>query len=302
MRKRLLRALLLTAAALLFTRTVPAARAASVRSFPETAFVYPVYSVRTEVNGVRHQLQGACTDGRYIWGGWNNRRIITRLDITTMELQTREFTEEEWVCGHINDMAYNPNTNLLYVVGYDPNDFSTRGNIVMFDPITLEYRGMIRLRHDGEMIPINSMVYDRRNDRYIVSLAGKAGKDNVILDADFRYVGPLTLERAETLTLQGFDTDGEYLYRSVWDKNSGNFITVYDMDGRFLAQIDTGVSGKAMELEDIMYDWNGAWYLNCSHCDGTGGSFFYTQLVPNEDPSLWEYILGRIAAPVSDLL
>ena len=172
----------------------------------------------------------------------------------------------------------------------------------MFDPITLEYRGMIRLRHDGEMIPINSMVYDRRNDRYIVSLAGKAGKDNVILDADFRYVGPLTLERAETLTLQGFDTDGEYLYRSVWDKNSGNFITVYDMDGRFLAQIDTGVSGKAMELEDIMYDWNGAWYLNCSHCDGTGGSFFYTQLVPNEDPSLWENILGRIAAPVSDLL
>ena len=167
MRKRLLRALLLTAAALLFTRTVPAARAASVRSFPETAFVYPVYSVRTEVNGVRHQLQGACTDGRYIWGGWNNRRIITRLDITTMELQTREFTEEEWVCGHINDMAYNPNTNLLYVVGYDPNDFSTRGNIVMFDPITLEYRGMIRLRHDGEMIPINSMVYDRRNDRYM---------------------------------------------------------------------------------------------------------------------------------------
>ena len=302
MRKRLLRALLLTAAVLLFTRAVPAARAASVRSYPETAFVYPVYSVRTEVNGVRHQMQGACTDGRYIWGGWNNRRIITRLDITTMELQTREFTEEEWVCGHINDMAYNPNTNLLYVVGYDTNDFSTRGNIAMFDPITLEYRGMIRLRHDGEMIPINALTYDRINDRYIVSRPGEAGNNYVFLDADFRYVGELLLERDEVFTIQGIETDGKYLYRSLWDRNSSNYITVYDMGGRFLAQIDTGVSGKDMELEDIMYDWNGTWLLNYAFRDGTGGSFFYTQLVPDEDPSLWENILGRIAAPVSGLL
>ena len=302
MRKRFLRALIFPVLFLLLTCAVPTVRAASARSFPETAFVYPIYSVRTEVNGVRHQIQGACTDGRYIWGGWNKRRIITRLDITTGELQTREFTEEEWVCGHINDMTYNPNTNLLYVVSYDPDDFSTRGNIVMLDPITLEYRGVIRLRHDEEMIPINSLTYDRLHDRYIVSLTGDAGKNYVLLDSDFRYVGALVLEREEVFTLQGIETDGKYLYRSLWGKNSSNYITVYDMDGRFLAQIDIGISGSDMELEDIMYDWNGAWYLNCAHRDGTGGSFFYTQLVPDEDHSLWENILGRIAAPISDVL
>ena len=289
-------------AACLVLSAGPSARGADDVWFPEKAFVYKVYSVDTGGIGGHHQMQGACTDGRYIWGGWNNRRIITRLDTTTWELQTREFTEEEWVCGHINDMAYNPKTNKLYVVGYDPDDYSTRGNIAIFDPITLEYRGMIRLRHNGEMIPINSIVYDRLGDRYIVSLAGKQGKDNVILDSDFHYVGKLTLERAETLTLQGFDTDGTFLYRSVYDTSEGNFITVYDMDGRFLAQIDTGVSGKKMELEDIMYDWNGAWYLNYSHRNGTGGSFYYTQLVPGEDHSLLENILGRITAPVSGIL
>lgn len=301
MRKRILTVWI--AACLIFLAGAgPAARAADGPQFPEKAFSYKIFSVGNDADGVRHQLQGACTDGRYIWGGWSNRRIITRLDTATWELQTRQFTEEEWVCGHINDMAYNPRTNKLYVVGYDENDSSTRGNIAMFDPITLEYRGMIRLKHDGEMIPINSMVYDRLRDRYIVSLAGKKGKDNVILDSDFRYVAPLTMERAETLTLQGFDTDGTYLYRSVWDKNGSNYITVYDMDGTFLAQIDVGVSGKTMELEDIMYDWNGAWYLNFSHRDGSGGSFYYTQLIPEEDHSLLENILGRIAAPVSGIL
>ena len=276
-----------------------AVRAEDNGGFPAKAFVCKLYSVSTAVNGVRHQMQGACTDGRYIWGGWNNRRIITRLDTTTWELQTREFSEEEWVCGHINDMAYNPNTNRVYIVGYDPNDYSTRGNIAVFDPITLEFETMIRLQYkNGDMIPINTMVYDRSRDQYIVSLAGKAGKDNVILDGHFNYVGTLTLERAETLTLQGFDTDGVYLYRTIWDSGKGNFITVYDMDGRFLGQIDTGVSDKSMELEDIMYDWNGAWYLNFSHRNGTGGSFYYAQLIPDEDPSILENILGRIARPI----
>ena len=275
------------------------ARADDGSPFPEKAYTLLMYSVRTPVNGVKHQMQGACTDGRYIWAGWNNRRTITRLDTTTWEMQTREFSPEDWVCGHINDMAYNPNTNIVYVVGYDPDDYSTRGNIAMFDPITLEYKGMIHLSHKGEMIPINSMVYDRLGDRYIVSLAGRSGQDNVILDSNFKYVGPLTLERAETITLQGFDTDGVYLYRSIWSKNASSYITVYDMSGRFIAQIDTGIPGNKMELEDIMYDWNGAWYLNYSHRDGTGGSFYYTQLKPEEDHSLLENILGRIAAAVS---
>ena len=294
MKKRYLPAIA-AALFLLFPLTVRAAD--DNGGFPEKAFSYKLYSVTDTVNRVRFQMQGACTDGRYIWAGWNHRRIITRLDTNTWELHTKQFSEEDWVCGHINDMAYNPNTNKLYVVGYDPNDWSTRGNIAVFDPITLEYDGMIHLRHNGEMIPINSMVYDRTRDRYIVSLAGQDGQHNVILDAHFNYVGPFTLERAETMTLQGFETDGTYLYRSLWH-TTGCYITVYDMEGKYIAMIDTGIPSDTMELEDIMYDWNGGWYFNCAHRDGTGGSFYYTQLVPEEDHSVLENILGRIAAPI----
>ena len=299
MKKRWIKRWFAMALALSLTLThPPAVRAAEADPlFPPEAFTCKIFSYSPTPNGIHGQMQGACTDGRYIWAGLNHRHILVRLDTHTWEVQTREFAEEEWLCGHINDMAYNPNTNRIYVVGYDPGDWSTRGNIIVFDAITLEYRGTIRLRRSGEMLPINSIVYDRSRDQYIVSLAGMAGKDNVVLDSGFQPIGPLTLVRAETLTLQGFDTDGTFLYRTVWNQNTGNFITVYDMSGRFLGQIDTGIPCQDVELEDIMYDWNGAFYLNCSHRDGTGGSFYYCQLTPGQDPSILENILGRISGP-----
>ena len=275
------------------------ARAADDNGLSDKAFTVQIYTLDTGGGGVYHQMQGACTDGRYIWGGWNNRRIITRLDTFTGELQTKTFSEEDWMCGHINDMAYNPNTNKVYIVCYDPADWSTRGDVAVFDPITLEFEWMIKLKYpSGEMVPINSMVYDRTRNRYVVSLASQDGEHNVILDEHFNYVAPFSLDRAEELVLQGFDTDGTYIYRAVWEKNTGNFISVYDMDGRFITQIDTGLSPKDMELEDVMCDWNGSLFLNCTRRDGRGGNFYYTQLWPDKDLSRLENILGRIAAPI----
>ena len=266
--------------------------------FPEKAFICRVCSVTDTVRRPSFQMQGACTDGRYIWAGWNHRRIITRVDLTTGELQTRQFSAEEWVCGHINDMAYNPNTNKVYVVCYDPDDWSTRGDVAVFDPITLEFEWMVKLKdRNGEMVPINTMAYDCSRDEYIVSLASQQGRYNVIFDKHFNYVGPFDLDRAEYMTLQGFTTDGKYIYRSLWHM-TGNFITIYDMDGTYLGMVDTGIPPDTMELEDIMYDWNGSFYLNVSHRDGSGGSFYYTQIAPDKDPSRLENVLGRIAAPI----
>ncbi len=286
----------------------PAAPAAAADSaedsggFAETLSMWKLLSIDVEVVDLTHQMQGACTDGRYIWAGWNNRRIITRLDLTTWELETREYSEDDWVCNHVNDMTYNPNTNRLYVVAYDPNDNATRGDVAVFDPITLEFIELIRLTNDGKVLKINGIAYDRSRDEYIVSVSGNAGRRFAFLDADFQYLRTVNADRDVTLTIQGIETDGTYIYRSLWDFNVTNVIQVFDFEGRFVTQIGTGTRGKVLEVEDIMYDWSGNWYLNFSHRNGTGGSFYYTQLRPAADSSQFENMLGRISLPPNQIL
>ncbi len=253
-------------------------------------------------NGVHCQVQGACTDGRYIWCGLNHRRILARLDTTTWEVETREFSKKDWPCGHINDMTYNPNTNKLYVAAYEQDQPETEGDVAVFDSITMEYEGMIHLKRNGKVMPIEAILYDRDRDRYIVTHPRTAGRINSILDADFHYVGPFFIERRDDDIRGGFDTDGNYIFRAMWDKNGVNYITVYDMDGRFVTRIDTEISGSKLEIEDIMYAGNGGWYLNYAIRDGTGGLFYYARFTPEGDLSILETILGRVPASISLLL
>ena len=267
-------------------------------NFLENGFSYKLISFTPRPNGIHCQMQGACTDGHYIWAGFNHRKILIRLDLTSWEIEEREYSDDSWMCGHINDMVYNPNSNNLYVVAYEEDNWLTRGNIAILDPITLEYKGMMHIKRNGEMLPIYSMLYDRIRDRYIVTIPGTYGKENAILDADFQYVGPFVLERDDPNILGGIDTDGEYLYRSIWKDRTSNVVTVYDMDGHFISEIDLGIPGRQMEAEGIMYDWNGRFFINCSHRDGTGGSIYYIQINNRNDKSIIENLLGQVALPI----
>ena len=307
MPKRCFRRLLCLIAVLALTLPTPAGRAADdepeglMEPFPflDTVFKQHLFTLERGTSSINFQMQGACTDGRYIWAGWNYRCAITRLDLTTWEMVTREYSAEDWPYAHVNDMTYNPNTNLVYVVAYDPNDNSTRGDIGVFDPMTLEHIETIHLSHDGAMIRINGLAYDRAADQYIVSLTASNGRKFVFLDADFQYLRTVSTAENEPLVLQGIETDGTYIYRALWELNVNNYIRVIDFEGNIVATIDTDTTESALELEDLMYDWNGNWYMNFARDRGLGGEFYYTRLTPSHDNSQLENLLGRLGTTVS---
>ena len=225
-------------------------------------FTHLVYADKDETTA---QMQGACTDGTYIWGGWSNPYKIVKINILTQEIMVKEYTKEEWRFGHINDMTYNPDTRKLYVVDYSIGS-SENGSVAIVDADTLEYESTISLQTDkGVPVPINSIAYDRVNHQYIVGRRVKKGQRYFLFDENFQYLKRISIERVEAFTVQGIETDGTYFYRGLFDNDSirGN-VFVYDLEGNFVKLLRMPELGGTMEIEDIMYDWHGNWFINAT--------------------------------------
>ena len=219
------------------------------------------------------QLQGACSDGIHIWAGWSSPYAITRYTILTGAIEFFYYADRDWPFGHINDMTYNPDTGKLYIVSYDPDAYSTSGSICVVDPETLHVDDIIQLKRNGKMCPVHGIAYDRLNRRYVTATRDSRGRGYDIFDEEFRYLETVMTERHEDYIVQGIETDGQYIYRSLSEPGGQNHLVVYDFDGHFLKMITIPVDSSKLELEDILYDWQGNWFLAYADHEHQNGGF-----------------------------
>lgn len=198
-------------------------------------------------------IQGGCTDGENIYYCNNQDYILRKYNIATGVVDASSAFSEAQV-GHANDMTYNPNTGKLYLTVMDDG-----GHVAIFDPGTLALDSTIALTDgNGNVIPQHGIAYDRKNDRYVVSVSGTQGKQFALFNGSFVYQRTLTVERPESYTLQGIETDGKYIYRSLSNTGTDAMIVVYDFDGKIVGTIKVD---DPNEIENIQYDWDGHWYL-----------------------------------------
>lgn len=265
----------------------------STNDLRDEVFLHKLYSGWTKSD--ENHMQGACTDGTTIWVGWSVPHLLMKFDISTRKINIFRYKDDEWVFGHINDMTYNPNTNKLYIASYDLNDSKTSGNLAVLDASTLEYEETLSLTHQGERLSFHGIAYDRIHDQYILATSGE---QYTFLDSNFQFVNSISVMRYESDTLQGIETDGEHIFRCLWRDNDRNLISVYDLSGAFLRLIEVPVSGKDTELQDIMYDWKGNWYINTADYDRrnnlAGASFYYVGLLNGIDYHRAEQFLSMI--------
>lgn len=240
----------------------------------DAVYMRKLYSAWTK-DGTSH-MQGACTDGTTIWVGWSEPYVLMKIHIITRKVELYRYSDSDWPFGHINDMTYNPNTNRLYIVSYFSDVPSTYGNLAVVDPETFEVEKMLTLRKDKKAYSFHGIAYDRLHNQYILT---SAGDQYDFWDADFNYLKSVSVTRYESDTLQGIETDGSYIYRGLWRNFEKNTIAVYDYNGNSLRLIDVPISGDETEFQDIMYDWNGNWYINTADYDAeknlAGCSFYY---------------------------
>ena len=248
----------------------------------EELFLRKLYTYST--NSSLSHMQGACTDGTYLWFGWETPRMIMKMHILTRKVTAVSYDESSWVYGHINDMTYNPKTNELLISAYYPGNPSTFGNLAILDADTLNLKQMISVQKNDRVLAFSGIAYDRLHDCYILA---SAGNNYDFLDSSFQWYDSVHVTRYEDDTLQGIETDGRYIYRCLWRESEKNLISVYDLSGSFVRFTEIPISGYDTELQDLMYDWEGNWYINTADYDRitelAGCSLYYVGMQSSAD-------------------
>lgn len=75
---------------------------------------------------------------------------------------------------------------------------------------------------------------------------------------------------------QGIETDGEYIYRSLYTQNS---VDIYDMEGNYLSNVSVGIDG---ELECIEIDNDGNVYITSNYHGSYTGTVIYDVVLRND--------------------
>lgn len=182
-------------------------------------------------------VQGACTDGKYIYMVIHNgKTIILKYDAYDFSLV--DYTSCTGL-DHANDLTYNSKTGKIVVANNIPN-YDT---ITTFDPETLKLEDSITI--DSE---IYSIAYNQKTDSYVVGLSGTY--DFAVLDSDFKVKEEFT-GKDTGYTRQGCDCDENYIYFAQSDRE--NLIVIYDYEGNFIDEIGLG---DHKEVENIFHIGN----------------------------------------------
>ena len=272
--------------------------------YRDELYTYEIYRENAG-NGETH-MQGACTDGTYIWVGWSNPCMLIKMCILTREITRIQYAPDDWPYGHFNDITYYPAANELFVVART-DEKTNGGKIVVLDAESLKPKSSFTLRQDGKELAVSGIAYDRLNDFFIFVNRNSGGTGKVVFsffDSSFHFIRSVVTERREAFSHpQGIETDGKYIYRSLWNYFDRNAISVYDFSGNFVKLIDVPISGNGAELQDIMYDWNGSWYINTAdyHDEIAGSTFYYAGLQETADYSQMERLLTWITQRYSTI-
>ena len=234
--------------------------------FLDNAVLYEMYS---DLTGTKADIQGCCTDGKYLYYCVFARSTLYKYEILTGELTSATYADN--VCGHGNGMTYNPNTGYLYITTCNQNGGT---GIAVFDT-SLNYIETIHVYNDsGVEQVVAGIAWDRKNNVFICCWEN----DYYVYDSDFNLVRTFDVIHDHPYVYGALDTDGEYLYRPLFSKNTSpfeNYIAVYDFSGNLVKVITVD---STLEIEDITHDWNGNWYISINVYNANGWYLFYTGL------------------------
>lgn len=225
-------------------------------------------------------VQGACTDGTYIY-----YIIISLNELHKYNIFTGEDTYITYTSGlynHANDMTYNPNTEKIYIATMQTND-----SLRIVNPSTLADEGAISLKNgNGTIISVSGIAYNRDTNSYIAS----SGSNYYFYDSGFNYVSTRTYDHGSEWTYQGLECDGNYIFRPIW-QTGANAVDILTHSCVYVGQIELP---NNTEVETLINNWDGVWYTNFN-TPGAGGGLYFLGLYQNIDYADAD-ALARIAA------
>lgn len=276
----------------------------------------------TNVNGDRFSaVQGGCSDGTYYYycaitaDGNATRCVILKYDLATQEMVD---TSDAMYLDHANDMAYNPDEDVLAVAHCagetTHNGQAVSGKISILDPDTLTLLETVPLASLSEAKGGDiSIAYDCVNKQYIT--ISYQNRYMYVYDSDFNLQKTIEADFPEcqgwfngeyegAYLVQGIETDGRYLYfldwhggsefgdgyKSIEDEISTHMHVIDLQTGKQVELIELGIKREVENLA-IMGD---CFYIVCNNITWTGSECYKVRIIP-------ESLKGELDDGTSDM-
>lgn len=140
----------------------------------------------------------------------------------------KRVTDTNWE--HGNGMAYNPNTNEIYVALYTDLNPENRGCLFVMDPDTLQYKRKIKISNDYNVLGIG---YKKDTNQYVIQTNIEGGYSFKILDSDFQVAEDLGqyANTAKGNNFQDLAVNGDYILNFPLTLNLGigDYLHVYSI-------------------------------------------------------------------------
>lgn len=140
----------------------------------------------------------------------------------------KRVTDTNWE--HGNGMAYNPNTNEIYVALYTDLNPENRGCLFVMDPETLQYKGKIKISDDYNVLGIG---YKKDTNQYVIQTNIEGGYSFKVLDSNFHVVEDLGqyANTAKGNNFQDLAVSGDYILNFPLTLNlgMGDYLHVYSI-------------------------------------------------------------------------
>lgn len=213
-------------------------------------------------------LQGACTDGKYIYQAFSHQvestkegNYIFKIDAKTYEV----IDKVALTAGHMNDMTYNSRINKI--VSADSASATSKSYMVtIIDPETLEVEEKINI---GKGIYIYSIDYDAVNDIYY---AGRYDKSIIVFDSKFNIINEISVDFEDYTKQSIVYNDGKLFVLLYGTKVSKpNIIRCYSTNGNFLYDYEIGIDEGEPES---LFKLNGKFHVTYSAENYTMGVIY----------------------------
>ena len=209
-------------------------------------------------------LQGGCLseDGKYYFcslittGGGNEKGIVQKYSIGSVsDFSTWGYVSSstELPISHANDMQYYNGKIYLCNTNTIPTE------IIVINPTSLTIENNINIKYGATAITFNKKLKQFITRR-------KNGRGNFdFYDVNFNYIKSSEVTGVTYDTVQGIDSDDDYIYELCSNEGFGNSIVVYDLKGNFIKRIGSNVM---TEIEHMSNYYITGYYKNGSNFVG----------------------------------
>ena len=216
--------------------------------------------------------QGACTDGKYAYFAvMQGGGTILKYDINSWKLVASKQISN---VGHGNDIAYNPDENLLVIANNEPyynivtlidadtlkviKDVELKQTVKVKETQTDKLTGKKKTveKEKEQPLDIYSISYNSELKRYVVGISGSY--DFALLDTSFKKKSQFKGVNTG-YTRQGCDCDEDYIY-FVQSGGSGNLLVIYDYSGKHIASVTVSDSHEIENLFHVGHTFYASFY------------------------------------------